>query len=129
MDFVQRINDIDESIENDYLNLVTSKYRVILEEIKTRAVKHMQNEKGIQEIQLCIDGPTEFSLTKDGKFSHQIRGEIGLIDLPKVYQERDDYIASCAGNQYPTTPSVHYAMKQAVNDLRNCVRKSLADVI
>jgi len=122
------IRSVDDKIDRDYFDLVVNSYRPLFERVRKKAVEHMAAE-GLGAIDMGIHVQGGLLLGTDGKFYNKNKKEVELRDLPQIYQAESDYLASCTGLRGHLTPPVHYAMTMALNDLREKVRKSLADSV
>jgi hypothetical protein len=113
-----------ENVQNGYLDLVVKTYSTIIEEISERAKKHMVGEK-INSLNLS---PKKLRFDIDGYF-YEDGGRISTNEIPKIYADYSDNMASQADDRTHIRPDVHTAMRSAVNDFRECVKKSLTSVL
>ena len=126
MTFEQEVREVDDAIEQGYRDLVVNSYRPLFEKVKIRAVKHMSSES-ISEIYLAVQSGLVFK--SDGYFYNKQDKPVELRELPRIYQEESDRIAGCADSRCYSPPSVHTAMRSALYDFREKVKKSLADIL
>lgn len=127
MSFDEDVRDTDRAIDKGYLALVVNSYKPLFDRISNKARTHLESNN-IPELTLSTHLGLIFS--KDGNFYKGPQRVItSLEDLPAVYQRESDYTAGCADDRVHITPSVQEAMRTAINDFRDTLRRSLADTV
>jgi len=127
MTFEYDIIRTDELVKERYLNLVVDHYRSLFKIISEKAKAHLKAEN-MQEIEIIARQRLIFS--KDGNFYYELPPKkIELRDLPLIYQKEAEYIAGCQDARREHSPSIHEAMRTALLDFRDKLRKSVADSV
>ena len=124
MDLDEAKKRVDAEIKKAHEQEVLNKYTSLFVEVKKVADSHMREEKR-DSIDLS---PKNLSYHSPGEFWE--KGEVvGIKELPRIYQEHDNYIAGQSDARSHIPPTYHEAMRSAFDDFRDKVRKSLASVI
>ena len=117
-------------VEEGFLNLVVSSYEHFFHNLGGKALDHMSSN-GLEKV--AIQGVRNFRqglfFSEDGEFYDGKAKLVHLREMPKFYQDYSDYIAGCADSRSHKTPSVHSAMRSAVEDFRKTVKKLLVSEI
>ncbi len=121
--FQEELSGIDRNIEKDYKQLIVAAYKPIFERLARTAISHMEQEN-IPEIKL--DDYTDLVFRQNGNFFQKGNEELGFsILIAEIYQKRVDRIAALADNRGHSGITLKQAMRDAAEDFKNKISKSI----